>query len=426
VKRGFRYRTYLTAEQESLSERSCGVSRLVHNVSLEQRSLAYRLTGRSVGWAAQDAEWVALKKDPEFAWLSEVHSDVISQALRDLDGAFQKFFAGKAGYPRPHRKGERDSFRLCQRRARDRRSGRVYVSIEVRRLSRRWAEVKLPKLGWVRIRYSRSLEGEIRNATLMRTALGWEVSLCVEDGLEPAAAREFGPAVGVDAGVVVSFATSGAELYQVPSASRGECQRRLRLERRLARQRKGSAGRERTKRQLARVRARDARRRQDYLHNLTTRLAGVNALVAIEDLRVKNMTRSARGTVEQPGVNVAQKAGLNRSILAQGWGEFRRQLEYKTSERGCHLVAVPPAHTSDRCRCCGDQQRENRESQAVFRCLSCGHAEHADVHAARNILAAALDPERIPDTAAGLAVAARRALSVKDGDEARTPNLRAA
>ena len=278
--------------------RSCGGARLVYNVSLEQRSLAYRLTGRSVGWAAQDAEWVALKKDPEFAFLREVHSDVLGQSLRDLDTAFGRFFSGLAGYPRRRRKGERDSFRLCQRRIRSKRSGRVHVSIEVRRLNGKWGEVKLPGLEWVRLRWSRSPAGEIRHATVMRTALGWEISLCVEDGVVPARRREAGPAVGVDAGVAVSFACSDGGLHRVPRPGRGERERRLGLERRLARQRKGSRRRERSKRQLGRVKAREARRRQDFLHKLTTGLVSEHALIAIEDLKVRNMTRSAKGTIE--------------------------------------------------------------------------------------------------------------------------------
>jgi len=285
--------------------RSCGVARLVYNASLEQRSLAYRLAGQSVGWAAQDAEWVALKKDPEFAWLTEVHSDVLGQSLRDLDTAFGRFCDGLAGDPRRHRKGERDSFRLCQRRIRNTRAGRVHVSIEVRRLNRGWGEVKLPGLHWVRFRWSRTSAGEIRNATVMRTPLGWELSLCVEDGVAPTPRREVGPAVGVDAGVAVSFACSDGELHRVPRPGRGVRERRLRLERRLARKRNGSRRRERTKRDLGRVKACEARRRQDFLHKLTMSRVSEHALIAIEDLKVRNMTRSARGTVEQPGTGVA-------------------------------------------------------------------------------------------------------------------------
>ena len=382
--------------------------------------------GRSVGCVSQDAEWGKLKQDLECAWLREVHSDVIGRSLRNLDRAFGRFFAGKAAFPCRHRKGERDSFRLCQRHVKNRSTGRVHVSVEVRELSRWWGEVKLPKLGWVRFRFSRPVVGEIGHVTVMRTPLGWEVSLCTEDGVVETLKRQVGPVVGVDAGVAVSFATSDAEFHRVLHPGPGERERRLRLERRLARQRKGSRRRERTKRQFARVRAWDARRRQDCLHALTTSLAREHALIAIEDLRVRDMTRSARGTIEEPGVNVAQKAGLKSGGSRQGWGEFRRQLSYKSDEHGVTLVAVPPQHTSRRCRACGHVTAGNRESQAVFRCLSCGHTEHADSHAARNILADAINQLLQQDPADGLAVAARRALSSKDGVEARTPNPRAA
>ena len=405
MKRGYRYRIYPTREQRELIARSCGVARLIYNVSLEQRSLAYRLGARSISGAAQDAEWVKLKRQAGYEWLGEVHSDVIGQALRDLDGAFKRFFAGQAAHPRHHRRGERDSFRLCQRRIRG------YLSIEVRKLSSRWGEVKLPKLGWVRVRLSRPLLGEIRHVTVMRTALGWEMSLCTEDGRPAAAQRTAGPAVGIDAGVAVSFATSDGDLNRVPRPSPSEERRRLCLERRLARQSEGSRRRERTKRQLGRLRATDARRRQDYLHKLTASLVRRNSLIAVEDLRVKDMTRSACGTVAHPGRNVAQKAGLNRAILAQGWGEFRRQLRYKSEEHGVTLIAVPPRHTSVRCRICGHTANENRESQAVFSCAACRHTEHADIHAAKNILEAAIHYQLQQHPADGLAVAARGALS---------------
>jgi IS605 OrfB family transposase len=263
------------------------------------------------------------------------------------------------------------------------------VSIEVRRLNRRWGELKLPKLGWVRFRWSRSPVGAIGHATVSRSPLGWEASLCIEDGRAPEPLRELGPHVGVDAGVVVSFATSDGELCQVPQPRPRERERRLRLERRLARQQKGSRRRAQTKRALAKVRARQARRRQDFLHKTTTALVRTYALIAVEDLRVKQMTRSAKGTVEQPGVNVAQKAGLNRAILEQAWGEFRRQLAYKSVEHGVWLEPVPAHHTSQQCRACGHSAPESRESQALFCCVACAHSEHADIHAARNILARA-------------------------------------
>ena len=126
--------------------------------------------------------------------------------------------------------------------------------------------------------------------------------------------------------------------------------------------------------------------RKDFLHKASTQIASAHARVIVEDLGVKNMSASARGTAEQPGRRVKQKAGLNRSILDQGWAEFRRQLEYKLSWNGGMLVAVPAQYTSQTCPECGHVSKDNRQTQAVFACVACGHTGNADWVAAVNIL----------------------------------------
>ncbi len=126
--------------------------------------------------------------------------------------------------------------------------------------------------------------------------------------------------------------------------------------------------------------------RRDFLHQATTTLSKNHALVCVEDLQVKNMSKSAKGTTEQPGTHVRQKAGLNRAILDQGWGEFRRQLAYKLLWQGATLVAVPPHNTSRTCPSCGHVAAGNRLTQAGFRCVNCGYENHADVVGAINIL----------------------------------------
>ncbi|HDL9596335.1 TPA: transposase, partial [Escherichia coli] len=128
--------------------------------------------------------------------------------------------------------------------------------------------------------------------------------------------------------------------------------------------------------------------RRDYLHKVTTTVSKNHAMIVIEDLKVSNMSKSAAGTVSQPGRNVRAKSGLNRSILDQGWYEMRRQLEYKQLWRGGQVLAVPPAYTSQRCACCGHTAKENRLSQSQFRCQVCGYTANADVNGAHNILAA--------------------------------------
>ena len=404
----YRYRLYPTPGQAAALGRWCGCARAIYNAGLEQRRIAYRDFGVSLGYNQQGAGLDDLKA--ALPWLAEPHSDVLQQALRDLDRAYRNFFAGRAGYPRFRRKGRRDAFRVQSRKA---------GPIRVRRLNRRWGEVVIPKLGAVRFAWSRKPSGEIRHLTVTRDPLGWHVSLCCE---QPAAQRaaHTGPPVGIDRGVAATVALSTGELRSCARLPPGQAERLRRLARRAGRQETARRGRPNAQRRrsrrhqhtldaLAKLKAREARIRRDFLHKLTTDLAKNHGLVAIEDLRVKNMTRSAKGTIEQPGTNVAQKAGLNRAILAQGWGDLSRMLDYKTAREGGMLVKVPAAHTSQTCAQCSVVDQRSRHTQARFRCVACGHTANADINAASNILAA------------GLAVTARGAHGEAGrGDEPRT------
>ncbi|MGH2900235.1 MAG: RNA-guided endonuclease InsQ/TnpB family protein [Solirubrobacteraceae bacterium] len=383
----YRYRLYPTVEQADALGRWCGCARAIYNAGREQRQVAWRDCGVSLGYNQQGAGLDDLKR--ALPWLVEPHSDVLQQALRDLDRAYRNFYEGRAGYPRFRRKGRRDSFRIQNRK----RGG-----IRVRRLNRRWGEVVIPKLGAVRFRWSRKPIGEIRHLTVSRDALGWHVCLCCE---QPAAepAPHTGPAVGIDRGVAATIALSTGELHHCPGLAPGQAERMRRLARRAGRQetarrrqpndqRKRSRRHQRTLDQLAKLKAREARIRNDFLHKLTTDLAKNHGLVAIEDLRVTSMTRSAKGTIEQPGANVRAKSSLNRAILAQGWGECARMLDYKLARRAGTLVKVPAAHTSQTCAACGVVDRRSRRTQTAFCCTGCGHSANADTNAARNILAA--------------------------------------
>lgn len=405
---GFRYRLYPSEAQSAALARWAGCARALYNAGLEQRSLAHRLFGRSVKWVAQDAELLELKRT--YPWLAEPHSDVLQQALRDLDRSFTAFFAGRARYPRFRRKGRADAFRI---QARER------GPIRVRRLNRRWGEVAVPKLGPVRFRWTRPPVGEITHLTVSHDALGWHVSLCCQ-AVDAAQPTHTAAPVGVDRGVANTVALSTGELRSCPDFPPGQVERLRRLERRAGRQetarrhrlnskRRRSRRHQRTLDQVTRLKARQARIRKDFLHKLSTDLANNHSAVVIEDLRIANMTRSAKGSIEEPGVNVRQKAGLNRAILAQGWGELRRQLGYKTERAGGTLVEVPAAYTSQTCAECGAVDPASRRTQAKFACTSCGHAAHADVNAARNILAAGLGRD-----------SAQSPPAIRRGNEART------
>jgi putative transposase len=260
--------------------------------------------------------------------------------------------------------------------------------------------VNLPKLGWVKFRASRGLEGEtVRSATLTREGKHWFVSLLVDDAITtPAEHASPGTAVGVDRGVVVAVATSAGDLFNQVFTTPGEQRRAVRLQRKLSRAAKGgSANRNKTRDALGKVRARERRRRQDFCVKTAHRLAHNNDVVVLEKLPVGSMTRRAQPVVDpaQPGQYLpnggSAKSGLNRAILSKGWYRFEEALKSVSRYSGTQVVKVPAAFTSQRCSACGHVDPKSRESQAVFRCTHCLRpAEHADVNAAKNILAAGL------------------------------------
>jgi putative transposase len=394
----YRFRLYPTPPQEGALRRWAGSARMLWNAALEQRITAWRMNRTSLRFAAQSAELTEAKTT--LPWLKEPHSDVLQQTLWDLDRAFESFFAGRAGYPRFRSKARRQSFRLHSRF----RKG----PISIRRLSRRWGEVRLPKLGWVRFRWTRRPAGTIKHVTVIRDPLGWHISLCCERRV--ASPRDLGgPSVGIDRGATATLALSNGELRSCPGLTPGQAERLRRLARRAgrqetARQRRPAGERQRSRRyqrtlhQIAILRAREARIRHDFLHKASREIADRYGTVVIEKLDVKNMTTSARGSQERPGRNVRAKAALNRAIRAQGWFEFGQQLEYKLERRGGRLIEIDPRYTSMRCSRCGHVSASSRTARSHFACVSCGHTSDADINAARNILAAGLgrDSARSP------------------------------
>jgi len=383
------YRLDATVEQQAIVREWVGCARLVWNLALEQRCLAWALErDRTVNrcsaeqprpdYASQCAELTSLRA--EYPWLAAVPAQALQQKLRDLDVAFQRFFVGLAEHPVPKRKGKcTDSVRFPDPR-----------HLEWQRLSKHVGHVKLPKLGLVRFRWSRQVcrasRGEqVKNATVLRKSDGWYVAFCVELPNNTVVQPNGKPAVGVDRGCIVAAATSDEELLDVQTLTHRERQRYKRLQRKMARQLKGSHRWLRTQHRIAVLAYRAAQRRADFVHQTARRLAREHGVVVVEKLRVKSMTRSARGTVEQPGKRVKQKAGLNRAILDKGWAGFYHRLAVVCPSEGSELRVVAAAYTSTRCRQCGHTDPSNRESQAVFRCRACGWREHADIHAAKNI-----------------------------------------
>lgn len=377
-----RFRLQPTPAQEAALLEHCAHARFVWNLAVEQHSWWSPQRGPTPRFAEQCRQLTEARA--EFDWLRAGSQMVQQQALRDFSQAMSNFFAGTHRRPTWRKRGLHEGFRIVGER------GRKW---DVRRLSRNVGEVQVPKVGWVRFRWSRAVPTDAKSYRITRDRAGrWHVAFAAIP--DPIPAPGNGAEVGVDRGVAASVALSTGELSCVPKFRPTEQRRLLRLQRKLARAKRGSNRRGKVKQQIARLRARETDRRKDWVEKTTTDLARRFDLIAVEDLKIANMTRSAKGTVEQPGTNVRAKAGLNRAILAAGWGQLVTRLEDKAPGR---VLKVNPAYTSQRCSTCGTVDAKSRESQAVFRCRSCGHVTNADVNAACNIR----------NIAAGRAVTAR-------------------
>jgi putative transposase len=345
-------------------------SRFVWNLAVEQQQ-HWQPGRRAPGYNEQSAQLTAVRA--EYDWLAAGSQTVQQQALRDFAQAMRNFFNGTHRRPTWRKACNHEGFRQVGLKPR-----------HIKRLSRRYGQVWIPKVGWVRFRWTRNIPDTVKSyrVTLDRSGR-WHIAFAAIP--QPIPGPGDGSLVGLDRGVMVSAALSTGELLHAPGLRDGEAERLRRLQRRLARACRGSHRRARTKRAIAKLRARETDRRRDWVEKTTTDVARRFDTIRIEDLNVPTMTRSARGTRDCPGTNVAQKRGLNREIRRQGWGLMVARLKHKAVGR---LEFVPAAYTSQRCSACGHVAPENRKSQAVFHCVACGAGPcNADVNAARNIAA---------------------------------------
>jgi putative transposase len=368
-----RYRLLPTPAQQAVLQDHCAHARYVWNLAVEQHTHWHPGRPSAPGYVQQCRQLTAVRA--EHPWLAAGSQTVQQQALRDFAQAMAAFFDSQNPARRPSwRKAGRDErFRIVGR-------GRQW---DVRRVSRHIGQVWIPKAGWVRFRWSRAVPPGAKSYRVTMDRSGrWHIGFAAIP--EPIPAPGNGQAVGIDRGVAVSAALSTGEMLHTPGLTVGERRRMRRLERELARAKRGSNRRGRVKHAIARLRARETDRRKDWAEKASTGIARRFDVIRVEDLRIRNMTRSAKGTPANPGQKVAQKAGLNRGILRSGWGLLVRRLENKAPGR---VEKIKPAFTSQRCSACGHVDKESRESQARFVCTACGFACNADVNAARNIAA---------------------------------------
>ncbi|MCZ5840604.1 transposase [Escherichia coli] len=376
ILKAYKFRLEPTPEQSQRLRQLCGCARFVWNLGLAETKRILD-SGEKLPSAFELNRMITVwKKMPEYIFLQDAYTDNLQQKLKDLHTAWKRCFDKKLAAKAPvwKRKNEgRDSIRFV--------NFEKYCCLENRR-------VKLPSgLGWVKFRQSQRVNGKIKNATISQLAGQWYISFQVE--IETAEPNHTSTTiVGLDAGVAKLATLSDGTVFEPVNSFQKNQKKLARLQRQLSRKVKFSNNWQKQKRKIQRLHSRIANIRRDYLHKVTTTVSKNHAMIVIEDLKVSNMSKSAAGTVSQPGRNVRAKSGLNRSILDQGWYEMRRQLEYKQLWRGGQVLAVPPAYTSQRCACCGHTAKENRLSQSQFRCQVCGYTANADVNGARNILAA--------------------------------------
>ena len=353
------------AKQANLMLSFAGCCRFVWNKALALEKETYQAEGKRLGFYNLCKALRDWKKEEETSFLAGAHSQILQFVLKDLDQAYKNFFEKRANFPQFKKKGAHNTFRYPQGFKLDEGNSRVY----------------LPKIGWVRYRKSRAIKGTLKQVAVSLSAGEWYVSILTEREA-PEAIHPSKSSIGIDMGVV-RFATLSDGSTIEPLNSFREYEKKLaKLQREQARCKKFSSNWQKIKSRIQRLHLHIANARKDFLHKASTMISKNHAVVVIEDLKVRNMSSAKAGG--------KRKSGLNKSILDQGWFEFRRQLTYKLAWLGGSLIAIPPQYTSQTCSRCGCVDRQNRQTQAKFKCTACGFEFNADHNAALNILAAGL------------------------------------
>jgi putative transposase len=364
MRTAYRCRAYPDQAQQQVLARTFGCVRVVWNRTLAERHRLYHADGKSLSYAASDAALTAMKKDPDLAFLSEVSSVPLQQALRHQHKAFSAFFGRRARYPRFKSRRSRQSAHYT-RSAFTMHGGelRLAKTSTPLRFVWSWPDVNVTSLNPAMVIVSREPDGR------------WYVTFTI-DTADPDLLPEAGHAVGVDLGVKDFAVTSDGERLTNPGHLERKARNLARYQRRMARCQRGSASRAKAKAKVARAHRKVRNARRDFLHRASTRLVRSAGTIVIEDLAVKNMVRNRH---------------LARVIADCGWGEFRRQLEYKCERAGRELIVVDRWYPSSKtCSACGHLLAELSLSTRYWTCPSCGSRHDRDINAAKNILAAGL------------------------------------
>lgn len=378
MRRSYKFRLRPTARQHVALQACLDDHRDLYNAALDNRRGTWKWNRESVAYGVQSAQLKEIRDlCPEQArWSFASQQATLRQLNKAFDAFFRRVKAGQTpGFPR---------FRAARRWD--------SVTWPTNGDGCRWkpdhSQVYLQGIGTLKVTTHRAVEGIVKTIQVKREGRRWFLVLsCDHVPTKPLPAT--GVSIGIDVGIMVFAATSEGELIDNPRHGRAGAARLAKAQQRLARKRRGSANRRAAREVVANRHRKVANQRRDFRHKLARRLVTDYDVLAVEILTVKNMSRSASGTLENPGTNVAQKRGLNRSILDAGWAQFRSILTDKAEEAGRKVVVVNPHHTSQTCAECAHVEAANRV-KAKFCCRRCGHTDHADVNAARNIFGAGL------------------------------------
>lgn len=403
----FKYKLKPNKAQKDVLNKWIGACRCLYNTALEQRKMIdykeqkarsfatpeirskldksdINSWGKyhSINYDYQAAELKALKS--EFSWLKDVPAQALQYSLRHLDNAFQRFFKGEGSFPKRKKKTQRAGIKIPKGRTKKNPKGNFQVLEK---------HIHLPKMkDPIRFIRSRAMEGEVKSLTITKVGESYFVSILCDvgdkyDGLS----HESTTHVGIDRGIAKSIAISDGNHFDLPKLKIKKLEEKIAREQvKLARKMKYSNNWYKSKRKIFRFHKKITNIRLDSLWKVAVKLSKNHAVIALEDLKIRNMSRSSKGTIDNPGKMVAQKSGLNRAILREGWYDFAQKLDWQAKKRGVRVIYCDPKYTSLTCNKCAHRAKENRQSQAEFQCVMCHHKEDADTNASRNILDKAL------------------------------------
>jgi putative transposase len=370
----YKYRLLPTRRQHSALTDILEAQRQLYNAALGERIDAYRKCGITISEADQSKSLTQIRRDdPRFA---AVQRRIQRETLRRLDRAYKAFFSrvkrGEvAGFPRFKGRDFFNGFGF---------DAFLQIKFDGKRL--RFAGIP----GGLRVHIDRPIDGTIKGIWFKRDGRRWYVGFQVEVPCGSTNARH---SIGIDVGVAVLAATSRGEMINNPRVAKRIEKELRRRQRAISRCQKGSSGRKKSRAKLRAMLRKATNTRHNHIHKTTAIFAKQFRCVAVEKLTIRNMVKSAKGTVDKPGKNISQKSGLNRSIMDSGFGMFRQLLSYKCARNGVEFIEVDPRYTSQKCSSCGSIDKNSRKSQAEFTCTNCGFSLNADINAAKNIHKAA-------------------------------------